>query len=88
LHAWQGAPAGFLRRDMSPKPAYQTLQRLIKEKWWTRHAATTDEQGRLRFRATLGQHRVTVKTAAGRTVQVDLPVVRDKDNELQVRLSP
>ncbi|MCH5374037.1 MAG: endo-1,4-beta-xylanase [Planctomycetes bacterium] len=29
LHAWQDAPAGFLRKDMSPKPAYEKLRELI-----------------------------------------------------------
>ncbi len=29
--AWQNAPAGLLRKDMSPKPAYHTLARLVQE---------------------------------------------------------
>ena len=31
--AWQGAPAGFLRKDMTPKPMYHELKKLIKGKW-------------------------------------------------------
>jgi len=62
--AWQGAPAGFLRRDMSPKPAYEELMRLIKGRWWTRLDAATDEQGSARFRGFLGDYRVTA-TADG-----------------------
>ena len=30
--AWQGAPAGLLRADMSPKPAYDVLLGLVKGK--------------------------------------------------------
>ena len=44
--AWQRAPAGFLRRDMSPKPAYEALHRLVKDKWWTRTTVRTDDQGK------------------------------------------
>jgi GH35 family endo-1,4-beta-xylanase len=33
--AWQRAPAGFVRADMSPKPAYERLQMLVKDRWWT-----------------------------------------------------
>jgi GH35 family endo-1,4-beta-xylanase len=35
-NSWMHAPAGFLRADMSPKPAYDRLHQLIKERWWTR----------------------------------------------------
>jgi endo-1,4-beta-xylanase len=34
--AWQGAAAGLVRQDMSPKPAYERLRELIKGEWWTR----------------------------------------------------
>ena len=33
--AWQGAAAGFLRKDLSPKPAYEALRRLVRGEWWT-----------------------------------------------------
>src|SRR5207245_10505307 len=35
LGAWQRAPAGWLRKDMSPKPVYERLLSLIKGAWWT-----------------------------------------------------
>ena len=33
---WLGAPAGLLRSDQSPKPAYETLRRLVKDELWTK----------------------------------------------------
>ncbi len=36
LNAWLGAAAGWLRRDMSPKPVYDLLMDLIKGEWWTK----------------------------------------------------
>ncbi|MFW7413503.1 endo-1,4-beta-xylanase [Demequina sp. SO4-18] len=32
--AWLGAPAGLLRSDGSPKPAFDALHGLIKGEWW------------------------------------------------------
>jgi GH35 family endo-1,4-beta-xylanase len=58
--AWKGAPAGLVRKDMSPKPAYQELMKLVKGKWWTRAAAETTADGIATFRGFLGDYAVTV----------------------------
>jgi endo-1,4-beta-xylanase len=58
--AWQGAPAGFLRKDMTPKPAYDALMGLIKGKWWTKTEAVAEEGGQARFRGFFGEYRVTL----------------------------
>ena len=62
--AWQGAPAGFLRDDTTPKPSYEALKRLIKKDWWTGPLKlTTDAAGRVTFRGFLGDY--TIRTKAG-----------------------
>jgi len=38
--AWMGAPAGWLRKDMSPKPVYERMLALIKGEWWTKAKAS------------------------------------------------
>lgn len=86
-HAWQAAPAGFLRSDMSPKPAYVTLRKLVKEKWWTKATATSDAQGQCRFRATVGTYRVLVTVPDKNAVAVpNVTVERKSPNQLEVRL--
>jgi GH35 family endo-1,4-beta-xylanase len=60
--AWQRAPAGFLRTDMTPKPAYERLQRLIKNKWWTQTKATLEAGGKTHFRGFFGQYKVTARS--------------------------
>jgi len=60
-NAWQRAPAGLVRADMTPKPAYEELERLIKGKWWTQAAATVAEGGKARFRGFFGQYEVTAQ---------------------------
>lgn len=69
LGAWQGAPAGWLRRDMSPKPVYERLRALIKGEWWTRLEGEPDALGEFRAFAFHGRHRVTVELPGGRTLQ-------------------
>jgi GH35 family endo-1,4-beta-xylanase len=59
--AWQGAPAGLLRADMTPKPAYEALLKLIKDKWWTRTEARVSRQGRAQFHGFYGEYRVTAE---------------------------
>lgn len=60
LLAWQGAPAGFLRQDLSPKPVFTALERLIRHEWWTGPLAlTTDAAGQVTFRGFLGDYAVT-----------------------------
>lgn len=66
--AWQRAPAGWLRRDMSPKPVYERMKSLIRDDWWTKVSGQPDASGQLRTRAFHGHHRVTVELPDGRTV--------------------
>jgi GH35 family endo-1,4-beta-xylanase len=86
LGAWQRAPAGFLRKDMSPKPAYEVLHKLIKQKWWTQTAAQTDQQGVARFRGTLGDYKVTVRIPGRDAKVVPVTLSRSDKNEFTVRL--
>jgi GH35 family endo-1,4-beta-xylanase len=72
--AWQQAPAGFLRKDLSPKPAYDQLLELVKHKWWTRATKSAGETGALSLRAFHGQHRLTAISPAGQSVSQDVHV--------------
>ncbi len=65
--SWGGAPAGLLRRDMTPKPAYTTLMALIRGQWWTRDAGRTDMHGAFTRRAFYGDYTLTVTDSRGRT---------------------
>jgi endo-1,4-beta-xylanase len=57
-NAWQQAPVGLVRDDMTPKPAYNELKRLIKGKWWTKTETTTKAAGKADFRGFYGQYEV------------------------------
>jgi endo-1,4-beta-xylanase len=71
--AWMGAPAGLVRADLTPKPAYDRLLALLKDRWWTRLDAVTDNDGVARFRGFTGSYGITVTTAtqtATRTMEL------------------
>jgi endo-1,4-beta-xylanase len=57
-NAWQRAPAGLVRTDMTPKPAYERLHSLIKGNWWTRTGAATDSDGQAAFQGFFGTYEV------------------------------
>ena len=68
LNAWQGAPAGLVRKDMSPKPAYTRLLGLIHKQWWTTDTGRPNVRGALTRRVFYGDYQVTVTDARGRSV--------------------
>jgi len=46
--AWLGAPAGLVRADGTPKPAYERLRGLVKGEWWLAPTTMrTDASGRV-----------------------------------------
>jgi len=85
--AWQNAPGGLLRADLSPKPAYEALDRLINHLWRTDAAGRTDEEGRIAVRAFFGSYRITAR-ADRRSRTVEVRVGRDGPAELDVVLPP
>lgn len=55
--SWLNAPAGLLRKDESPKPAYAELAKLIKGDWWLSPTRmTTDAKSQIAFTGFLGDY--------------------------------
>lgn len=65
-NAWLNAPAGLLRKDMTPKPAYTRLLKLIHETWWTHLSGQASKEGTLTRRVFYGAYSVTVQDEKGR----------------------
>ena len=52
---------GLLRFDLSPKPAYLRLNRLINEEWKTSLELTSDSEGYIHFKGFFGEYEITAE---------------------------
>ncbi|MCX7046829.1 MAG: endo-1,4-beta-xylanase [Candidatus Sumerlaeota bacterium] len=78
---------GMLRADMSPKPVYDELKRLIHQEWMTRLAGATDADGRFAFRGFRGAYQITVE-AQGKKAEKQFQLKKDAGQEITVSLEP
>jgi GH35 family endo-1,4-beta-xylanase len=85
-NAWQGAPSGYIHKDMTPKPAYLKLKQLIKGKWWTKTKTTITADGKASFRGFLGQYKVTAQTP-NRKLTGSFDLDKTTKKTIQVKLS-
>ncbi len=83
--AWQNAPAGLVRADLSPKPAYDVLDDLLNHRWRTDASGRTDAAGRVRARVFFGTHRIVAR-AEGREVACRVHVARGGPATVEVTL--
>ncbi len=85
-NAWQRAPAGLVRADMTPKPAYEQLQRLVKDRWRTQTDARVEAGGGAHFRGFFGQYKITVRSG-DRKLTGTFRFDKTTDKAVDVRLS-
>ena len=71
--AWMQAPAGLVRADMSNKPAYDVLKKLIHETWATNATIKTDADGNANIRAFRGTYRLKIRFADGSEYKEHFP---------------
>ncbi len=75
--------AGLLRRDFSPKPAFEALNRLINHDWKTALDVRSDSRGEVTFRGFYGEYTVTALTG-GQTVKRPFRLKKGATNEWTV----
>ena len=84
--AWLGAPAGLVRRDGTPKPAYDALRQLVKDDWWLAPTTMrTDESGRVVVRGWAGDYDVSAQGATGTVTVGAQPRVEAQYLEVRLR---
>jgi GH35 family endo-1,4-beta-xylanase len=84
--AWKQAPAGLIRDDMTPKPAFDELMKLVKGKWWTRVKRQTGADGTARIRGYLGDYRLTASIDGRKTATKEVRLEKGKTNRWTVML--
>ncbi len=77
---------GMLRADMTPKPVYEQLKRLIHEEWMTRLAGTTDASGQFAFRGFRGSYQISAETA-GKVVTKPFTLSKGTAQRLQLEFA-
>ena len=76
---------GMLRRDLSPKPVYEQLERLIHETWRTGARGKTGADGRFAFRGFYGRYTASVD-GEGKSVGEVIHLTKDGDAEFTVTI--
>jgi hypothetical protein len=84
--SWNNAPSGLLRINMTPKPAYTALKKLIKEDWATNETLHTDASGIATLRAFRGKYHFMVSLPDGGKRYAFADVVEKGDNEIVLKL--
>ncbi len=77
---------GLLNFDLTPKPAYAAVRRMIKEEWTTRVAVDYAAGAANRFGGFYGDYEVTVETSAGKFSKM-LKLSRGSINRFKLELS-
>jgi endo-1,4-beta-xylanase len=86
-HAWKGAPAGFLRKDMTPKPMYDELLRRIKGTWLTKaKLGPSGADGTASFRGFLGDYKVVVTVNGKKAVETQMTLKKGEVNRWEVKV--
>lgn len=86
--AYRGTPGGLLRKDLSPKPAYQALARLIRGEWWTTTDGRTDDMGRFEFRGFFGRYRLRATLPDGSVTAWEIDVESDGPRDIELLYPP
>lgn len=84
-YAWMGAPAGLLRKDLSPKPAYYVVRDLIRKGWHTRVSQPSDASGQIQMRGFYGEYAAKLEIG-GRLYSGRFSLDRDQAGGIPVRL--
>jgi len=75
---------GMVRKDLTPKPAYEALKELIHNKWKTKTTGTSDGEGRFGFRGFRGEY--VAKVSVGGKVTEQKFRVGEEEKAVEVRV--
>jgi endo-1,4-beta-xylanase len=84
--SWQGAPAGLVRADMTPKPLYDWLMDAFHRRWTTDAQFVSDENGCADGRFFFGTYEARSRLPSGDEFNCQFTVARHGPREVSVTL--
>lgn len=87
MFSWQGAPAGLIRKDLTPKPLYNWLMDAFHKHWTTDTDVRTDDNGHAKVRAFFGDYEARAKIGS-RELSADFTFSRKGSRQQKIVLSP
>jgi len=85
--SWQGAPAGLIRTNMSPKPLYDRLLAAFHTRWATNARVTADASGSATARCYFGDHEVQATLPNGTPLRGRFAFTRKGARRVNVALA-
>lgn len=76
--------SGLLRQDLTPKPTYEELIKLVKTKWWTKVTVKADENGNASCRGFIGDYDVTVTADGHKAVKKHFTISKGAENHCKI----
>lgn len=74
---------GLLRFDLSPKPAYYKIKKLLQETWHTEAELVTDGNGNTNFRGFYGDYIIEIETDSGIKTEL-ISLSKSKDSNFKI----
>jgi GH35 family endo-1,4-beta-xylanase len=78
---WRG---GLVRRDFSPKPAFEALHKLIAEEWHTRLRSDSGGSAQIKFQGFYGNYTAEIRHN-GQSQRVNFTVAKGAHNDVEVK---
>ena len=75
---------GLLREDLSPKPAFEVLQNLIRKEWWTTIQTNSGSNTSFKLQGFYGDYQLTVKHG-GRTFEQKIHLTKGGNNQFEIQ---
>ena len=77
--AWMQVPSGLIHGDMTPKPAYDALKKLVRQAWSTHETLKVDADGKAVTRAFRGTYQVEITLPDGKKKTFPVTVGKSKN---------
>ena len=76
--------AALLHKDLTPKPAFEVLQNLIRKEWWTTIQTNSGSSTNFKLQGFYGDYQLTVKHS-GQTIERKIRLTKGGNNQFEIQ---